>query len=390
MLHTDSSVPQWNALKKTAYRALRQTGDEMNVVENILSRMAKEFIEKVTQYKNKEVDLQDDVYNFVLKATMTMITGTKPEDDNPELLDMKQLDQITAAHIATTKGIELNFMPWLRHFGHPLYTILMKVCKLRDSLWDRLWRDSQESYSAHETSPCLMHALAQLLDKNSPYYDETMTSLHTRALFIDLVIAGVITTSNSLYAFINIIIHYPHVAQRIQQEVDAITKGERQPSILDRDSMPYTVASIYELLRYTSIVFTLPHKTLENVSLGGHSIPAGTTVYPMFWALHHDEKFWQDPWIYRPERFLAADGSLLPPEHANRKHLLQFGAGIRVCVGEVFALKRLFIFITSMLQAFDIKPAGEIVTCDARAYLPGTVLRQSPYSVKINSRQNSS
>ena len=34
---------------------------------------------------------------------------------------------------------------------------------------------------------------------------------------------------------------------------------------------------------------------------------------------HHDERYWTDPWKYRPGRFLDSNGDVIPPDHINRK-----------------------------------------------------------------------
>ena len=43
--------------------------------------------------------------------------------------------------------------------------------------------------------------------------------------------------------------------------------ADRQPSIYDRDSMPYSVATIIELLRYSALVTSLPHVALEDARM---------------------------------------------------------------------------------------------------------------------------
>ncbi len=75
------------------------------------------------------------------------------------------------------------------------------------------------------------------------------------------------------------------------------------------------------------------------------------------WTLHHDESFWEDPSVIRPERFLDPDGELLPPDHPNRKHVLPFSAGPRVCLGEVFARTRIFLWTAAVVNRFKFKPA---------------------------------
>ena len=35
--------------------------------------------------------------------------------------------------------------------------------------------------------------------------------------------------------------------------------------------------------------------------------------------MHHDERHWNDPWRFEPERFLGEDGCVLPPDHPDRR-----------------------------------------------------------------------
>lgn len=170
-------------------------------------------------------------------------------------------------------------------------------------------------------------------------------------------------------------------------QVDEIVGRDRTPNIFDRESMPYTQATIFELLRFQSpLPILVPHMTLEDTSIGSHRIPAGTIVMPLVASVHHDEKFWGDPLVFRPDRFLDDDGKLLPSDHPNRKHLMQFGAGVRECVGEIFALRRLFIFIASIAQAFDLKPGDVITSCANTDYIENFMLSQKPFTARLMAR----
>ena len=35
--------------------------------------------------------------------------------------------------------------------------------------------------------------------------------------------------------------------------------------------------------------------------------------------MHHDERYWNDPWRFEPERFLGEDGCVLQPDHPDRR-----------------------------------------------------------------------
>ena len=121
------------------------------------------------------------------------------------------------------------------------------------------------------------------------------------------------TTNNFAYALPNILLHHPSVMRELQREVDDVIGDSRVPSIFDRNSMPYTSATIYELLRYTSLVPTLSHSALESASLANHLVPAGTVIVPLFAALHHDGKFWGDPKLFDPSDFSMKKVAFIRP-----------------------------------------------------------------------------
>ena len=192
--------------------------------------------------------------------------------------------------------------------------------------------------------------------------------------------AGIVTTSNN---------HHPEVITRIQQEVDKVIGSNRQVSLRDRENLQYTRAAIFESLRYCTLVaFGLPHAPTKPTTLLGCDIPKGTTVITNFWAVHHDSDFWDLPWEYCPERFLDADGHLVPADHQARKHLFAFGAGGRKCIGSVLALNRMLVFTASLMQKFDLSPDPEVnVSYDPRSYIQANALRPKPYKIKLIPRQ---
>lgn len=73
--------------------------------------------------------------------------------------------------------------------------------------------------------------------------------------------------------------------------------------------MPYTEAVLHEVLRFCNIVpLGIFHATSEDAVVRGYSIPKGTTVITNLYSVHFDEKYWKDPDIFYPERFLDSSG----------------------------------------------------------------------------------
>jgi cytochrome P450 len=98
--------------------------------------------------------------------------------------------------------------------------------------------------------------------------------------------------------------------------------------------MPFTEATIYETLRYSSMVPTgIFHKALGDTALGEYLIPKDTFVLANFYHIHHSKEIWEDPENFRPERFLSQD------EKSVVKHecLMAFSTGKRLCLGKSVA-----------------------------------------------------
>ena len=129
-------------------------------------------------------------------------------------------------------------------------------------------------------------------------------------ILFDLFFAGTDTTTTTLDWAILFLCKCPHVQKRLHQEIEEHTGNSRRVSLSDRPNMPYTLALIDEILRYSSIVPDgLVHWNLaEGKQFRGYHIPKDTLIQPSLWLVHHNPKVWGDPENFRPERFLSEDG----------------------------------------------------------------------------------
>lgn len=69
LLAGDPTMQFWHPMRKTAHRGIRHYGDGLTRLEQTLAVMAHEFVEKVTTYNGRPVDLRDDIHNFVMKVS---------------------------------------------------------------------------------------------------------------------------------------------------------------------------------------------------------------------------------------------------------------------------------------------------------------------------------
>ncbi|XP_030371694.1 probable cytochrome P450 304a1 [Scaptodrosophila lebanonensis] len=187
-----------------------------------------------------------------------------------------------------------------------------------------------------------------------------------------------------LSLLVQYLILYPEVMKRIQNEIDEVVGSGRLPTLEDRQSMPYTEATIRECLRIETLVPSdVPHKALADTELLGYRIPKDTIVIPSLYAYHSDERIWSDPQQFRPERFLDEEGQLCLKLDVS----FPFGAGKRLCAGETFARNMLFLITSAMCQNFNYVLAPGDKLPDLTKNLSGLIISPPDFWVQLEERK---
>lgn len=86
-------------------------------------------------------------------------------------------------------------------------------------------------------------------------------------------------------------IHYRHVQEKIQMELDEVIGSDRLITTTDRAALHYTNAAIMESFRCANLLLlNVPHATSTDVEVEGYKLPKNTTIFPQLGMLLRDEK----------------------------------------------------------------------------------------------------
>ena len=173
---------------------------------------------------------------------------------------------------------------------------------------------------------------------------------HLVNTLLDLFIAGMDTTSNTLSFAILFMVNNQEVQNRVRQEIFDVIGQTNQPSLKDKAEMPYTEATILEIQRMANIAPDgVPHATKSSIMVGPYAIPQGHVLMSNLTTVMRDEEEWVKPHTFDPSRFIR-NGQIIKSEA-----LIPFSAGKRQCPGENLARAELFLFFVGLIQKFKFE-----------------------------------
>lgn len=151
---------------------------------------------------------------------------------------------------------------------------------------------------------------------------------------------------------------HSEVADRVGAELDQVLGDRTAPGYADLKRLPYLEMVLKESMRlYTPGPYGA-RETTEELALGGFTIPAKTTIFYPFWAVHKNPAYWPDPEAFVPERFTPEETAKRP-----RYAYIPFGLGPRSCEGAGLAMVEAELVLAILLKRFRFRLApGHTVT----------------------------
>ncbi|KAK3093614.1 hypothetical protein FSP39_018126, partial [Pinctada imbricata] len=143
---------------------------------------------------------------------------------------------------------------------------------------------------------------------------------------------------------------YQEKQEKLYDEVKDVVKGTITAD--DLQKMPYLKACVKESFR---LVYPIPGGAVrmldKDIVLSGYHIPKNTPLQICTGTTCRDEKYFQNPDQFLPERWLREDSE----RKVDPFVFVPFGHGPRNCVGQRFAEIEIHVLIAKLIKAYKVQ-----------------------------------
>ncbi|ELW67341.1 cytochrome P450 2E1 [Tupaia chinensis] len=353
--HKDKGVifnngPTWKDTRRFSLTVLRDYGMGKQGNELRIQKEAHVLLEELRKTQGQPFD-------------PTYLIGCAPCNVISDILFHKHFDYNDKTFLRLMSLFNENFYllstPWLQLYnyfsGYIQYLpgrhrkVIKNVYEIKDYVYERVKEHYQslDPNCPQDFTDCLLMEMEKEKHSSEPLY----TLDNIAVTVADLFFAGTETTSTTLRYGLLILMKYPEIEEKLHEEIDRVIGPSRIPAVKDRLEMPYMDAVVHEIQRFINLVpSNLPHEATRDTMFRGYLIPKGTVVIPTLDSLLYDKQEFPDPEKFKPEHFLNENGKFKYSDHFKA-----FSTGKRVCVGEGLARMELFLFLSAILQHFNLK-----------------------------------
>ncbi|XP_074077405.1 cytochrome P450 2J4-like isoform X2 [Macrotis lagotis] len=366
-----SNGQEWKYQRRFALMTLRNFGLGKRTVEDGIREEARYLTEVIGEEKGKPFDPHFQINNAVSNIICSITFGHRFEYHDSKFRELlKSLDAVTVLE-ATWQSQVFNMFPRIMKFLPGSHQKCFREWRKLETFVEDEIKQHKENLNSEETQDFIDAYLKELSKHDiHPSFNEKNLVFCT----LDLFLAGTETTSTTLRWGLLYMALNPEIQGKIQAEIDRVVGQARQPTMADRENLPYTNAAVHEVQRMGDILpFNVPREARIDTTVAGYYVAKGTMMMTNLTTLHKDPKEWATPETFNPEHFLENG------QFKKKENFMPFSIGKRACLGEQLARAELFLFFTCLLQKFTFQaPPNTQLTLEFRAGLT-----QAPVPYKI-------
>ncbi len=226
--------------------------------------------------------------------------------------------------------------------------------RAKKKLDDIIYRIINERRQSHEDRGDFLSMLLMAQDDEGG--TGRMTDEQVRDEALTIFLAGHETTATALTWTWYLLSQHPDIEAKLHAEIDEVLAG-RLPTFEDVPRLRYTEMVFAEAMRLYPPAWMIGRRALADHAIAGQAMKSGDLVLLNEFIVHHDERWFPDPYKFDPERWTPEAKEARP-----KFSYFPFGGGTRTCIGEAFAWMEAALLIATIAQQWQPRLApGHVV-----------------------------
>jgi len=317
---------KWRNQRKMFAPFLGKSRIDINAVYNIAEKVVENWHDAC---KNAEIiNARESITLFCMEVLSLIVYG-------------KNEKQETLKYINDNWNLALTYLTEIT--GQSSENALESIAKFEETckkIDEAIYEIIDEKINSDEKGNDFLSCLINYENsKNGEKIDRSEIMIQIRGLYL----AGFETISGALSWFIYDLSANLDVQEKLRNEIEVFSNN-----VLDDTG--YMKLCFDETLRlHPSLVF-VDRKLDEDIDLGNVVLKKGTEVLISPYIVHRDTKYWENPQIYNPERFIAYNS-----QHNKKYTYFPYGGGHRKCMGGFLSVIERNILMEVILKRFSFE-----------------------------------
>ena len=300
-------------------------GERMKSYESIIEE---EALRQMARWRpGEEFETLPSFLHITLHAILRAVFGAEGQHERALAARLPRLVKL---------GSPLTLVPWLAKDLGPLSPggRFKRERRAYDQIINAMIDEALADPQLDERSDVMALLLRTKYDDG-----EAMSRSAIADELLTLLAAGHETTATSLAWAVERLRRNPEVLARLQEEARSDGKALR-------------TATVHEVQRTRPVITTIDRRVaVDEFELGEWRIPKGDRLFACATLIHDDERFFERPHEFDPDRFVGRT----PDTYT----WIPFGGGTRRCIGAAFAQMEMNIVLRTLLRDFDLVPTSE-------------------------------
>ncbi|XP_041353886.1 cytochrome P450 2B4-like [Gigantopelta aegis] len=381
----------WQEHRKFTFKCLRQFCFGNDSLEIKIREEVQSYFDVLDRFEGQDMDPSDHIQTAIANIICSIAFGERFQYNDPKF---KHLLEIFEENMRLVGGMSLlNFFPFIDALPGDMFKMkrILKNIACVQSFLSNIISHETATYDRYNERHFVDAYLKGMAEKKATNKTTTMADDQLLKLVGDLFVGGTETTSTTLRWGLIFLVRHQDVQQKVRDEIDAnagpdVDVNDDADIVMmeDKNSMPFTWATIFEIQRFADIApLSVAHGLSRDGQIGQFFIPQDALVIPNIHSVHFDPQIFKNPNKFQPDRFINEQGKVNVP-----REFIPFSLGPRECLGKNVAKMELFIFFASMIKRYLILPpeTGELPKMEGVLGVTRTPL---PYKIRFVKRSQS-